>query len=707
MNRFPLLGLLLAPVAVALTFPTHAQPARYSQVQSAPDPSARPPRATTLKARTGTTRAQALLGSPYAADRMRGIERLGSFGSPPALELLVKWLDGGGANDSQMRLVAVRALAPHARQASVQQALVRIMTGVGSTASKGDPMEPMVRSSAALALARSREAGAVRLLAKALRQEGPTAEVAAAALRAYPPVDLTPLIDARGAPTRSLVTLLGQLGDQRGFHPLRAFVRWAQPDVRAEAAVALTELGDLETVELARHWLKHEKSVPLRVAATRILAIARTADAPTAVARLLTEPETQAAGLELAVSSPHPKLVPTLAKLLDPPQGTDAALVLGAIGRAGGSQAARLLARQLTRPELAKAAAYALALSAGDAATEQLELALRSAKTRRLAALASVVRERALGAEVAGTRDTLGALLTSRGDAADRSAGAWGLAVLEPSRLGSMLASKDPVVVRAAARAALAAGATTIAATRLAHESDVDVRTALCIGLATLEGADQVPTQTLLEMVEQGGACAPLAARALAARDSEELRPRVEAVLAGSDALFRAHAALGLAHSPLPNAVGLLDSTYRLDADPSVRHAVVVALSQRSEPTRVRTLRLAASLDADIDVREAARIALAGQRLAEFVSGPGSFWLDVGPDLQSGTTPRATALLELPTGLAIPLPVGPDGLAIAVGLPVGQVRVRMVVEQKPPRGIRPAARMGKQHGRTEKTQPHQ
>jgi hypothetical protein len=366
------------------------------------------------------------------------------------------------------------------------------------------------------------------------------------------------------------------------------------------------------------------------------------------------------------------------------------------------------LAHQLKRRELATAAAYALALCAGDAATEQLELALKTAQTRRLAARASVVRERVLGEAVPGVRESLENLLGSPDHAADRSAGAWGLAVLQPQRLTSLLASKDPAVVQAAARATLAAGGTTTAAKRLAREPDAATRRALCIGLATLEGANQVPTRTLLELIEEGGACAPLAARALAVRDSEELRPRIEAVLTGEDALFRAHAALGLAHSHSPNAVGLLDSTYRLEADPGVRRAIVVALSQRSEPTRLRTLRLARTLDADITVREAARIALMGQRLPDFVPGPGSFWLDVSPGAQTGTPREVAALLELPTGLAVPLAADPDGLVVSVGLPVGRVGLRMVVEQQPPLDKRPAARMGKEDGRgKEKTRSHQ
>jgi len=637
-------------------------------------------RPASLKGRRGIELGKRLLGSSREQDRLRGVRRLGSVGTPQALQALVEWLDTPLGSQQGSRLVAVRSLAPHTRIPLVRQALVRIMA-VGAGQSQGtDGLGEEVRRSAALALAASRDPDALAALAKALRREGPTAQAAAVALEAHPPRDLGPLVHARGTPTRSLVRLLSRLGDQRAFHPLRSFVLWGTPEIRTEAAVVLTELGALETVPLARHWLEHERESPLaRLAAARILALAHTADATEEIERLLQADDTREAGLDLALLAPHPKLVAPLEKLLAGADAATCSRVLGAIGRCGGENAAKVLAAQLTQPGRAAAAGYALALTPHRAASDRLEAALRSAATRRLAARAAVIRELGLGESVAGVEPALESLLAS-GQPADRAAGAWGLAARDPKRVREFLASAHPEVVAAVASLATTRESARWAARRLLKEPAGSTRTALCIALVHETAADLVPTRLLIELVETGAASAPLAARALAARDSVDLRPRIEALFENADALMRIHVALGLGSSQSPDVVGLLDRGYRLDADADVRHAVVVALSHRTERTRLRTLRLAARLDGDAKVREAARLALRGQRLVELPAGVGTFWLTVSssaPRTAASAAQPQAALLQTATGLALPLVAAPDGAMVVAHLPPGLVRLRL------------------------------
>jgi hypothetical protein len=98
-------------------------------------------------------------------------------------------------------------------------------------------------------------------------------------------------------------------------------------------------------------------------------------------------------------------------------------------------------------------------------------------------------------------------------------------------------------------------------------------RAALGVGLLSWDGADRVPTEKLVARLEQGDPLAPLLARALAARDSADLRPVVENLLSSGDPSVRGHTALGLARSRHPGAVALLEEAYRFETDPSVRRA--------------------------------------------------------------------------------------------------------------------------------------
>ncbi len=629
-----------------------------------------------LKSHLGLANAQRLLKSTEKDDRIRGLERLGSVGTAPALELLQKSIEpGGAARNYEERLTAVRALSSHTEKPEVRLALARAMTG--SSASNGDEAgELMVQKSAALALAHSGSKEAVELLGKALRQEGPMAEAASEALLAHPPRDLSPLLRARGAPTPALVSLFERLGDQRSFEVLRGFVKYGAPEIKSAAAVALTRHGDLETVALARHWLETEKDEPkLRRAAAEILSLSHAPDAPKAVLGLLDVEVTKPDGLDLALSSPDRSLVSALSQALEKSDAAGAPAYLAAIGRAGGPDAARILAAALSNPDRGAAAAHALALSYGDDAHDVIERALRSPGTRKNAARAAVIRKVALSDGVSGLDEALDQLLGSE-DPAERAAGAWGHATLDTGRAKKLLARKDLVTVRAAARAAFQEKLAPVAAARLARETDSVTRQALASALCTKAGADHVPTQTLITLIEDGGAAAPIAAMALASRDSPEERPQIELLLKSGDPLVRAHTALGLGSSREASAVGLLWTAYRFEQVAEARYAAIVALSQRPELARKRFLTLAADLDADGRVREAARTALTGARLTALPSGSGTFWLMLVQSDGKGASGQAATLGVL-AGVALPVVADPDGAVTVTGLPPGPVSLRL------------------------------
>ncbi|HMJ15966.1 MAG TPA: HEAT repeat domain-containing protein, partial [Polyangiaceae bacterium] len=444
------------------------------------------------------------------------------------------------------------------------------------------------------------------------------------------------------------------------------------PRVRAEAALSLTRLGALETVELARHWLKKSDDPELVRAGTEILALARADEWPDAITRLLLQRETRAVGLTLALAAPHPRLVAALGGLLTD-RNSDTTLVLSALGRASSAEAARLLGRELLRPEHASAAAYALALMEDSTALVELEQALAKTSPRALAARALVVREFRLRASSGDLEDTLEELLKAR-SADDRAAGAWGLATLDPARARALLKARDPIVVRAAARAGLRGDAAKAAAMRLIDERDPLTRAALAVCLVDGSAADLVPTRNLEMLLAEVPGAAPLVVRALAQRDSLEQRPRIEQLLASPETALRAHVALGLGESRSPSAVGLLERSYAFEASAEVRRAIIVALSKRTESTRLRTLRLAATLDGDAATRESARLALSGQRLT--FSGGGTFWLRVASSEGAGSAGRVVEV-GTPSGLVLPAVSDPSGIVAFTDLPEGPLTLRL------------------------------
>ncbi|MEO7035817.1 MAG: HEAT repeat domain-containing protein [Polyangiaceae bacterium] len=685
-GRTLLLVCVLAPDAGAqMLGAQHAETRHTQQRSTAP---------VTLKHRLGIGVAITLLNSKSPLDRQRGFERLGSVGTAQALDLLLNVFEtGGAARSAQDRLVAVRALAPHAAVPAVRDFLVRIMVGVGSNPQRPEAIDGMIEHAAALALAGAADEPALSALGKALRQPGHVADTARDALLAFPPRTLTPIVQDLRSPTRTLASFLGELGDPRAIPTLRELVRSAPIEVRPEAAVALARLGVTDTIELARHWLQAENSPDFQLAAARILLDFHAADAGSAVSRLLTDERTRAGALELANRASLPASSAALVQLATKAAPDERSALFSALGLSGSPGALSFLGGALSTHETSSVAALALALAPSQDAEAVLEQALHNASTRRAALRASLVRKVALDRVPSGFNAALRELAQS-GDVSDQALAVQVSAQGDPDRTAELLKNASRPQIRALSRLALLPAVAQALCERLATEHDPELREALAAGLISSSAAERVPSNVLLTLIDARGLAAPLAARALASRDSHAFRPKIASLLASTDPLLRSHAALGLGESEDGSALGVLERAYRFETDDSVRLAIVHALSVRREPARKRTLILARTLDGSAAVREAAALALIGATPASEAKGPQTAWLELtqpgAPESGAsaeGPTPRAIVITA--TGLALPAFADPDGVLLVPALPTGPFELRLAAPARTDDAARP------------------
>lgn len=661
--RLSVAALLAAAALVAWSAEARAQ--RVSQ--SAKQPS--------LLSEFGAGAAERLLASEASSDRLRGFARLSTLGTPRALELLGKALDpGGAARGAEEHLAAVRALAPHAKLPLAREALVRALSSPPVEADSG-PLSDWVRSSAALALARAQEPLSLAALGRTLRKPGHAAELAKQALIADPPRDLAPLLHLPGAPSKELCETLGALGDRRAEGFLRDIVRRAAPEARAAAALALLRLGSTEVIELSRHWLRSERQPVLVAAATEILVQSGAVDASGPLGELARNPATRDLALSLYLHTGG--AIPAPAEFTPAMAAEHSGRLLELWARGGGWATSRLEAALGDR-STAGLALYALSRAPGEVARLRLERALSEPALRALALRAMALRHFRLGDDAARASALVPTLLSST-QPAERAAAAFAGAVLAPDSIPGLVASRDPVVVRAVARLALSGGAARAAALRLTRERDPVLRTALSIALLDQAAAELVPTPLLLELVHDASPGSLLAAAALSARKDADLLPLVRELLGSGDPWLRAHALLGLSRARDPDVLGLIENAYRFEPDEGVRHAAVVALSRRREAVKQRTLRLAAELDAAQSVRSAARLALAGQSLGEAALGPDTAWLELVQNPGAAAGAAAAAQLRVGLGLALPVVADPDGVVALAGTDPAPLALRLAL----------------------------
>ncbi len=689
----------------------NAQPSRFARPPVATPPATpAPDRASSLEGHLALAVAERLLGSDDSDDRVRGVDRLVSSGQREAIDRLLRALSDGGSalRDPRARLAAIRGLFPYAAREPIRQAMEKALaseTGPG-------PLGPLVRDTAAMSLAASDDPRSLAILRSALRQGGPAAEAAERALLAYPPASLAPLGVGSSELAPAVSDLLGLLGDQRAVVALRGtlargLARGSAPaedtseasfeeqnrESKIAAALALARLGDQEEVPIARAWVASEDAA-LKLKGAEILLLSGAPGARGALVPLLGAPgRMRAAAFRLAARSPGPEFL-ALASEAAKTADDEGKIAVSLLGRIGGPSAVATLAALLREPTRAWDAAFALARTPGSDARRALEGALSTPALARLAARAGVVRELALGDGPGRLGDALASLFGSS-DPADRAAGAFGLAVLRKTSFTELVASRDLVIVRAAARASLLLGPdeTRALATRLSTERDAPTRTALAIALAaTTAGFDDLSTHQLETWADADDPIAPLSIVALGPREQQGDERRLGRWLDSDEPALRLHAALALASSPLATATGRLADAWRFEPDAAVRRVIVVALAQRPEPARLVPLQLAARLDPDANVRESATLALAGRlpsplgRLGEGCARGGTrvgacyvAWVSL---VKSPAAPASWSLVRAgsyvdASGLSLPVVSDPDGALVLPGVSSGDGSFRL------------------------------
>jgi hypothetical protein len=643
-----------------------------------------------LSSRFGVEHLAGALASPELAERLAGMQRLAALGTRAALHRLVGFaLEHRAQLGAREWLTLARALAPSARDDETRVLLALLMNqGAAEPAGPAEAaLFELARGTAALALAASRSDAALGVLGAALRAGGAAAGLAADALLEYPPADLDRLLALPGEPSVELARWLGALGDQRAFYPLRAWVRGESAEVRAAAAVALTQLGQLETVPLARQWLKSGIPV-LERAAVEITMLTHEPEAGGLLQRELAREGEPGERVRRALEFPSPELLPQAleARSLAP----DAAQSWTLLGRIGGPQAVSQLEAGLARPESAFAAGYALSRLPGADAHAALARALDARIALPVTSRAAALRT-ALWREHFGLLGVRIAELQAAKSASERAAGAGCAALLGTEAALGELASGDSLRVEAAADNALwyEDSVLVAAAARLAEAPPGRARDAFAFALLRPSGRRAVSSSLLEALVREGGAAAPLALRALASRDEPHAQAFAESYLSHPDPILRAHVARGLGESSRASAVGHLARSYEFETEQSVRQAIVWALSTGRGPTAQRALELAARLDASRKVRAAARLALGGVQLGDPPPGTDFLWAELrsapaqpeAPALPAGAPPTPApgpstppgqagepGLLHVVPGLAVPVFADPAGLLVVAGV---------------------------------------
>jgi HEAT repeats len=638
--------------------------------------------------RFSVTRIGRWLASENVRERLRGIERLAEVGTPAALGRLTAY-----AFERRAQLVGrewltlARALGPHAADPKAELVLAMLVNQSPSSATGPEEaaLLELARGAAALALAADGGPTALLVLGRALRAVGAPAAAAADALHAHPPASIAALLDAPGEPSVELARLLGELGDQRAFHALRDWVRGKNNEVRAASAIALTRLGDLETVQLGALWL--ERGPPeLGRAGLEILLLAHDPRAEPALVALLSSKvsssevsssEADEGEQRLLLESPSPTLSAELSKALDR-AGSDSAWRWTLLGRVGGEAAAERLLRGLAAPESALSAAHALSRLRGAEAHAALSKLLDAGVILPLGVRVAAARS-ALGESYRSLPARIDAWLGSA-DPSERAAAAWARSLDGGGGARSELESGDEVRVLAAASNALRFDAAVIdgAAQLLSRAPPGRVRTALGVCLLSPRARRAVSSELLWSLVAEAGAARPLALRALAARGDPGIWASVASYLDHPDPLLREHVARGLGESELASAVGYLAGRLEFETDETVRRALVMALGGHHGRAVSQWLDRAARLDSSARVRSAARLALAGVPLGDAVRGDEILWTEVRSASPAGLgKPEAAALLSVAPGLSLPVFADPAGVLVVSGLPASHLGIRL------------------------------
>lgn len=633
-----------------------------------------------LRERFGVDAAAALLEHGDPAERLRGVEWLGTIGTEKALERLAKGLQRGTTlyATPRARLAAIRVLADHLDEEKYR---APVAAAYVAAANETSGLGRLIRDTAARALARRGDRASLTPLVTAVLMGGAGAEHARALLVAHPPSEIAIFQNDAKRLSPEMLSLLGDVADPRTLGWLRAHLKGKgeSDEQRRAAGIALAKLRDDHARSFVKTWRKDEDPFK-RIAAAEAALWLEIPEAPTMIAKLLGKAKTRQAGLRLAAVSLSPSLVPTLKAVIEAdvttPERRQATAILARMGE--GKSAVALLAL-LGRSELTTQAALALAQNRSREAQLGLERALDQASDgagRRLMLRVGVVRALRTGKRLSGLVSALEDALDGD-DAADRAVGAFGLVALGEASVTDLLARSEPEVKAAAARGALARGPSAISALEPLLK---DPKTRILGAPALLLGGGGLSPADLAKLAEEGGILAPLAAYRLAVVDSKPHRARLRGLLTGTDPEIRLQIVLGLGHSPEPDAVSLLASLYPFEADLTMRRAVVRALTARTEKHREATLKMAKDHDPDATIRR-----IAGEALKGVVANPTArpaggrtLWMTLREVQSAGAASGRPAVVIRDDGLAWPAMSAPDGVLLVPGLAdQGKVSLRL------------------------------
>ncbi len=672
---------------------------------------------TNLRAHVGTDHAARLIRSADPDERIRGIQRAASIGTPEAIALLVESLERSPQikSDTRALLAMARALARFADQERARTGLLAVVgsgnpgiagrlpttrgSGPGDALEDGDPTAraELARQVAAIALARSGGDRALEALYGIARSGGSGQNAAILALATHPPREPGFFGTAGAAMPVQVIRLLGQLGDLRAVDVLHSAARSSDVNVRCAALVSLAELGDERAALLARSAIS-ESDIRLRAASGEVFILLAAPERFKATAAIVADDATTAIGIQMAerVSTPEvTKLV--AARAWEHPDRELRASAIRALGRSPDPNAAKaLVAPQLLDDrELVYPALHALARSPAPNAGALIG-GLLSTRLSPLAARAYVVRALVRGERSGASDDAVFRMSRSRVPG-ERALGVFARVALGDADAEAFFDDKDARVRRAAAMASMARPASKSVdralLRRLVKEEDPITRQVLAVGLRGGDPDGLIKTSTLVDRAESAGGDAPFAAFALARRadDTDAATTRtIGELLASKDSVLRAHTARGLSVASLPDATGRLADLYTNETDTEVRRAVIAALAARTEdakaPARKATLEMAAELDPDGLVRQSARRALAGATVP-FSDPPVHevTWLRMTLDGGQPPPPGEAFVGSLvrSDGLAVPVVFDDEGFALVPGLPPGEGRLVLAPKLPP------------------------
>jgi hypothetical protein len=695
------LGLAVAGTAGAQPYyPPPTPPPPYPQAggSSVRSPTVMGEAPSNLRGRFGIDVADRLMHGE-SDDRIRGIRRAAAMGTPEAISLLATGpIDPMtiGRTDSRALLELARALARFTSDDAARARLLAIVQAAvpGGRAVDVDaaPRVALARATAARALATSSDHAAREALLQAARAGGPGQQAALAILAAFG-LSFYDEATLRAVPVASPphARAVAQSGDLRMLDALKSQVASSDPATRAAALVALAQLGDMRILQPpparadgtrdpdAVTAAFGEKDARLRSAAGEAFVLL---DAPQrfgAVTLLVADDATAKAGIRLAERAQNADVVKALAARLAASHDlVERRACIAALGRGLTDDALKVIVAFAADRDLAGDVAHALARSPNAGALPALEKL--AATNPRLAVRGYALRVLGRGGRSSLLDDKMRTLALSK-DGADRSVGRSARVALGDEGLEGALGDADPRVRRTVAVAALALRASSPASidaillSALTKETDPTAKRTLALGLLGGDPDGKVPTLTLVDRAEAGGADAPLAAMALCARKDEAQKHKVELLLAARDPLLRLHAARGLAKSELPESTGMLAEAYRFETDVLVRRELVRALAAKADaPVRAEILGLAATLDPDGIVRDAASRALSGAPAPADAMLRDVAWLHVTTPDGSAPPPLAGAYVTS-EGAVLPIAFDADGFAIVPGVSAGEGRL--------------------------------